>query len=87
MRVIVVGLGVQGLKRRCFAGSDFVAAADPVNRDAEYRNLQDIPLADFDAVWAFGQVDTATVVRLVSHARIVNHLRVVDRNPSGIVNV
>ena len=29
MRVIVVGLGVQGHKRRRFAGSDFVASVDP----------------------------------------------------------
>jgi scyllo-inositol 2-dehydrogenase (NADP+) len=49
MRVIVVGLGVQGRKRRRFAGADFVAAVDPVNRDAEFRDLQDIPLAGFDA--------------------------------------
>jgi len=34
MRVIVVGLGVQGHKRRRFAGADFVAAVDPVNREA-----------------------------------------------------
>ena len=30
MRVIVVGLGVQGHKRRRFAGADFVASVDPV---------------------------------------------------------
>ena len=49
MRVIVVGLGVQGQKRRRFAGGDYVAAVDPVNREAEYRKLEEVPLADFDA--------------------------------------
>ncbi len=49
MRVIVVGLGVQGHKRRRFAGDDFVASVDPVNPDADYRDLGDVPLADYDA--------------------------------------
>lgn len=49
MRVIVVGLGVQGHKRRRFAGSDFVAAVDPVHPEAQYRSLADVPLVDYDA--------------------------------------
>src|SRR5262245_22805674 len=49
MRVVVVGLGVQGYKRRRVAGPDFVAAVDPVNKEAEYRRLEDVPLADYDA--------------------------------------
>jgi predicted dehydrogenase len=49
MRVIVVGLGVQGHKRRRVAGADFVASVDPVNKDAEYRDLAEVPLGDYDA--------------------------------------
>jgi scyllo-inositol 2-dehydrogenase (NADP+) len=49
VRVIVVGLGVQGAKRKRVAGPDFVAAADPVNADAEFRNLQDVPVERYDA--------------------------------------
>ena len=49
MRVIVVGLGVQGAKRKKVAGPDFVAAVDPVNADAEFRNLQDVPVERYDA--------------------------------------
>ncbi|MFI4987216.1 MAG: Gfo/Idh/MocA family protein [Alphaproteobacteria bacterium] len=49
MRVIVVGLGVQGEKRRRFAGAEFVAAVDPVNREAQYRSVGDVPLGGFDA--------------------------------------
>jgi len=52
MRVIVAGLGVQGHKRRRFAGSDYVAAVDPVNQEAEFRALRDVPLNSYDAVLA-----------------------------------
>jgi len=48
-RVIVVGLGVQGHKRRQFAGRDFLAAVDPVNKEAEYRAIEDISLSGYDA--------------------------------------
>lgn len=49
MRVIVVGLGVQGHKRRRFAGEDFVAAVDPVHAEAQFRSLGDVPLSAYDA--------------------------------------
>lgn len=49
MRCIVVGLGIQGYKRRKFAGDDFVAAVDIVNSEAEYRTVEEVPLANFDA--------------------------------------
>ena len=49
MRSLVVGLGVQGNKRRHFAGSDFVAAVDPVNTEAQYRAVEEVPLASYDA--------------------------------------
>ena len=49
MRVIVLGLGVQGRKRRAVAGDDFVAAIDPVQEDADYRDLSEVPLSDYDA--------------------------------------
>src|SRR5262245_65952695 len=52
MRVVVAGLGVQGHKRRRVAGDDFVAAIDPVNMDARYRSIADVPLADYDGVLA-----------------------------------
>jgi predicted dehydrogenase len=49
MRAIVIGLGVQGHKRCRFAGRDFVAAVDPVNMEAQYRRIEDVPLATYDA--------------------------------------
>jgi predicted dehydrogenase len=52
LRVIVAGLGVQGYKRRAVAGKEFVAAVDPINPDAQYRDVRDVPLADYDAALA-----------------------------------
>jgi len=52
MRVVVAGLGVQGHKRRRFAGADYVASVDPVQKDADYRSLQDVPVDLYDVVLA-----------------------------------
>jgi predicted dehydrogenase len=52
MRVIVAGLGVQGHKRRDFAGTDYVGSVDPINKDADFRRLEDVPLDHYDAVLA-----------------------------------
>lgn len=49
MRSLVIGLGVQGNKRKRFAGADYVGAVDPVHSDADYRELADVPLASYDA--------------------------------------
>jgi scyllo-inositol 2-dehydrogenase (NADP+) len=49
MRVVIVGLGIQGKKRRAIAGPDAMATVDPVNPDADYRSLADVPLAAYDA--------------------------------------
>src|SRR5260370_19764583 len=52
MRVVVAGLGVQGQNRRRVASTDFVAAVDPVNSEAKYRAIEDVPLGSYDAVLA-----------------------------------
>ncbi|HUC62277.1 MAG TPA: Gfo/Idh/MocA family oxidoreductase [Alphaproteobacteria bacterium] len=52
MRVVVAGLGVQGNKRRRIAGPDVVAVVDPVNPEATYRSIEQVPLGDYDAVLA-----------------------------------
>jgi scyllo-inositol 2-dehydrogenase (NADP+) len=49
MRLIVVGLGVQGRKRLAVAGRDVVGTVDPVQPDAAYRALRDVPVADYGA--------------------------------------
>lgn len=49
MRVIVVGLGVQGRKRLAVAGREVVAIVDPFNSEAQYRRVEDVPLCSYDA--------------------------------------
>jgi len=49
MRVIIVGLGVQGYKRLKYAGTDVVATVDPVNPEANFYSIQDVPLTQYDA--------------------------------------
>jgi predicted dehydrogenase len=50
MRVVVIGLGVQGVKRQQIAGSDCVATVDPVNPKAQFQTIQDVPVTSYDAV-------------------------------------
>jgi len=47
--MIVAGLGVQGRKRLAVAGEDVVATADPVDREAQYASVEDVPLGAYDA--------------------------------------
>lgn len=49
MRVIVVGLGIQGRKRRAVAGADVVATVDPTAEGADVRDVRAVPLASYDA--------------------------------------
>ena len=49
MRVMVVGYGVQGKKRRRVAGADFVGIVDPVAPDADWREITAVPLDRYDA--------------------------------------
>ncbi len=49
MRVIVIGMGVQGHKRKAVAGEECVAVVDPVHDDADYKNIQQVPIDSYDA--------------------------------------
>ena len=49
MRVIVVGLGIQGRKRRAIAGGDVAATVDPVNGEADFREVADVRLSAYEA--------------------------------------
>jgi predicted dehydrogenase len=73
MRVVVVGLGVQGYKRRRVAGPDFVTAVDPVNQEAEYRRIEDVPLDAYDAALACipDEPKVATLEYLLTHGKHV----------------
>lgn len=50
MRVVVVGLGVQGHKRRKFAGAEYVCSVDPANAEADYRKIEEVPPGIYDSV-------------------------------------
>jgi len=51
MRCIVVGLGIQGHKRKKVlqVHGDYVCSVDPNNMEAEYRDIIDVPLETYDA--------------------------------------
>jgi scyllo-inositol 2-dehydrogenase (NADP+) len=49
MRVIVAGLGVQGHKRRRFAGTDVVCTVDVRNPDADFEHVRDVSTDSYDA--------------------------------------
>jgi predicted dehydrogenase len=65
MRVIVVGLGVQGKKRLAVAGADAVATVDPFLDGADYRSIYDLDLASFDAALVCTPDDPK--IELLSH--------------------
>jgi scyllo-inositol 2-dehydrogenase (NADP+) len=47
--VAVVGLGIQGRKRLAIAGSEAVATVDPLQPQAQYKAIEDVPLDGYDA--------------------------------------
>lgn len=49
MRVVIVGLGIQGKKRQRFAGGDLVATVDPYENATKYKDITQVPLDEFDA--------------------------------------
>ena len=51
MKAIVVGMGVQGNKRKKFLGKDFVYSVDKF-RKANFKSIYNVPLNKFDTVFA-----------------------------------
>ncbi len=49
MKAIVVGMGVQGTKRKKYLGKDFVFSVDKF-KNADYKTIFDVPLDAYDAV-------------------------------------
>jgi scyllo-inositol 2-dehydrogenase (NADP+) len=49
MRVAVIGLGVQGRKRRAIAGEHVVAVVDPVASGVDFKRVEDVPVGSYDA--------------------------------------
>jgi scyllo-inositol 2-dehydrogenase (NADP+) len=52
MRAIIVGLGIQGLKRKnLLKKKEFVGSIDPYKMDANYRSIKEVSLASYDTVF------------------------------------
>ena len=60
MKVVVVGMGVQGNKRAAVAGADVVATIDPLMEEADFRNLADVPTGSYDAALVCTPDETKT---------------------------
>ncbi len=65
MRVLIVGYGVQGKKRRRIAGSDGVGVVDPVAGEATWRDITDVPLDRYDA--ALVCTPDAPKIKILTH--------------------
>ena len=50
MKIIIIGLGIQGYKRLEIADADCVATVDNANSEASYRTIQEVPLDIYDSV-------------------------------------
>ena len=50
MKAIVVGMGVQGLKRKKFLGKDFKFSVD-IKKKSDFKNIKKIPVKLYDSVF------------------------------------
>src|SRR5579859_1574462 len=73
MKCLLVGLGIQGKKRAPILGENLVATVDPINRDADFRTLEEVPLNIFDAalVCTPDEVKPRLLQYLLSHGKHV----------------
>ena len=73
MRAVIVGLGIQGRKRRAIAGEHVVAVVDPVAEGADFRRIEDVPPASYDAACVCVPDDQklALLRHLLSHGKHV----------------
>ncbi|PYJ09247.1 MAG: gfo/Idh/MocA family oxidoreductase [Verrucomicrobia bacterium] len=71
MRIAVIGLGVQGRKRRTIAGNDVVAVVDPVAAGVDYQLVEDVPLESYEAacVCVPDQEKFAILRHLLAHGK------------------
>ncbi len=51
MRIVVIGLGVQGRKRWAIAAGAVVATVDPVAAEANFKSIHDVPPESYDAAF------------------------------------
>ena len=51
VKTLIVGLGTQGEKRAKLIKKNLVATVDPINKSANYKNIKDVPIQDYKAVF------------------------------------
>lgn len=51
MRSIIIGLGIQGKKRRAVAADSIIAVVDPIHTEADFKDIRDVDLASYDAAY------------------------------------
>ena len=51
MKTIIVGMGVQGMKRKKFLGKDLIFSVDKYKKDANFKSIYDVPLDSFEAAY------------------------------------
>jgi scyllo-inositol 2-dehydrogenase (NADP+) len=73
MKIAIVGVGNQGKKRMRIAADDVVCSVDPYNTDAQYREIKDVPLDDYEAalVCTSDEVKLQVVEYLIAHGKHV----------------
>ena len=49
MKVVIIGLGIQGKKRLAVAGSQVAATVDPFVPTADFKNIEQVPLDRYQA--------------------------------------
>ena len=49
LRIIIVGFGVQGKKRKIFASDNLISIVDPIAIEADVKSIKEISLEKFDA--------------------------------------
>ena len=51
MKILIVGLGVQGLKRKKLLCDHKILTVDKKNKKADYKNIKDVPKKNYDIVF------------------------------------
>ena len=80
MRIIIVGLGVQGLKRKKILSitNNFVVGVDPYSKNADYKLLSQVPLGIYDS--CFLCVPDHVINELINYC-LVNKKHVLIEKP------
>jgi predicted dehydrogenase len=86
MRVVIVGLGIQGRKRLKVAGTDAVATVDPVVAGVDFRRIEDVPVDAYESalVCVPDREKPALLEYLLSHGKhvLVEKPMLADNNES-----